>query len=151
VLLKRLYAIFLLVCFCSVSVFASGIYLTESEFQAIRQELQRMSADTTRLRSELNAQQTRSEMLLEMSERLQERLELALTRLEASEMSLAISEEEMQMLLSDLAALRAEYSILWESWMKQKNETQRWRTLAIAGWISAGAILIGGLIWGLAK
>ena len=150
-MLKRFCALLLLVCCCSVWALPAGVYLTDAEVQAIRLELRQMSENTTRLQNELNAQRQRSVTLLETSARLQERLELVLTKLELSQASLETSEAELTALLTELAILRTEYSALWESWTLQKNEAQKWKRLAAAGWISAGSFLLGGVIWGLMR
>jgi hypothetical protein len=44
-----------------------------------------------------------------------------------------------------------EYSILWESWTAQKEETRVWKRWAIAGWISAGLLITGGVVWTLCQ
>ena len=150
-MLKKLCALLLLACFCSASALPEGIYLTGSEVRAIREELQRMSEATTLLQSELNSQRERSQTLQEMSQRLQGNLESVLSRLEASQELLEISGTELAALSAELAVLRMEYSVLWESWTMQKNEAQRWKRLAAAGWISAAMIFIGGLLWTAVK
>ena len=150
-LLKKLCVLLVILCFFSLQVLPADIYLTEQEFMAIKTELQRMSAATTQLKNELNASQEQSSRLLEMSEKLRQRLELALAMLEESEKSLEASQAELTALLTELAELRMEYSALWESWMQQKNETQRWKRVATVGWISAGLVLISGIAWGVVK
>lgn len=147
-MLKKFLALLVLFCYFSASALSAGIYLTDAEMKIIRQELDQMSAATTRLQNELRAQRDMSRTLLEMSEKLQEKLESALMMLEASEKSLAISEVELTAFLTELAKLRTEYSALWESWTMQKNETRKWKRLAAAGWISAALVLAGGFLLG---
>jgi hypothetical protein len=66
--------------------------------------------------------------------------------LETSQELLEISQTELTALLSELAILRMEYSALWESWMQQKSEVQKWRRRAIIGWISSVVIFMGGIL-----
>jgi septal ring factor EnvC (AmiA/AmiB activator) len=137
--------------FCLARVSHAGVYLTDSEYSAIRGELQRMSEAAMRLNSELNAQKQQSQTLLETSQALRAGLESALAKLEKSQASLDQSEAELAGLLTELAGLRSGYSALWESWTLQKNETRKWGRLAAAGWISAGLALAGGVLWGVLK
>jgi septal ring factor EnvC (AmiA/AmiB activator) len=150
-MLKRFCALLLLACCFSRQVLRADIYLTDSEYGAIREELRRMYRDTTLLYGELNAQRAQSKTLLETSAALRERLESALAMLEESRTSLDQSEADLTALLTELAGLRLGYGALWESWTKQKNETQKWKLLAVTGWTSAGLILGGGIVWGILK